>query len=85
MTRAEVERSLTEIVQQVNGTDPALATKTIFAADTSLYDELNVDSLALVEFAEVVEERYGVTPNEDRLRELKTFGEAVDYIDSLLR
>jgi acyl carrier protein len=85
MTRDEVERGLTEIVQQVNGTDPALATTTIFAADTSLYDELNVDSLAMVELAEAVEERYGVTTNEDHLHELKTFGDAVDYVDSLLR
>jgi acyl carrier protein len=85
MTRHEVERDLTEIVQRVNGTDPALATTTIFAPDTSLYHELDVDSLALLELADVIEECYGVTTNEDDLRELKTFGDAVDYVDSLLR
>jgi acyl carrier protein len=84
ITRDDIERALTEIVRKVNGTDPATAGPERFAGDMSLYDDLGVDSLAMVELTEEVEDRYSVKIPEERAYDLKTFGDAVDYVGSLV-
>ena len=44
------------------------------------WESLDVDSLDLVELAQIVEEEYGVKMREEDMKELKTVGDAVDFV-----
>jgi acyl carrier protein len=48
--------------------------------EKSFVDDLDVDSLSMVEVAMAVEEKFGATIPDEKLSELKTVGDAVDYI-----
>lgn len=47
---------------------------------SATFEELDIDSLDLVELAQVVEEEYGVVLKGEDMKELKTVGDAVDLI-----
>ena len=44
------------------------------------FEELDIDSLDLVELAQVVEDEYGVVLKGEDMKDLKTVGDAVDLI-----
>ena len=44
------------------------------------WEALDVDSLDLVELAQIVEEEYGVKMKEEDMKEMKTVGDAVDFV-----
>jgi acyl carrier protein len=44
------------------------------------FEELDIDSLDLVELAQIVEEEYGVELKSEDMRDMKTVGDAVDLI-----
>jgi acyl carrier protein len=44
------------------------------------WEELDVDSLDLVELAQIVEDDYGVQIREEELQKIQTVGEAVDFV-----
>jgi len=44
------------------------------------FEELDVDSLDLVELAQIVEDEYGVVLKGEDMKELKTVGDAIDLI-----
>ena len=44
------------------------------------FEELDIDSLDLVELAQIVEDEYGVILKGEDMKELKTVGDAVDLI-----
>jgi acyl carrier protein len=44
------------------------------------FEQLDVDSLDLVELAQIVEDEYGVVLTGEDMKELKTVGDAVDLI-----
>jgi acyl carrier protein len=46
------------------------------------FEELDIDSLALVELAQVVEDEYGVVLKGEDMKDLKTVGDAIDLITS---
>ena len=46
----------------------------------SFVDELDFDSLSIVEIAVQAEDKFGVKIPDEQLAELKTVGDAVDYI-----
>jgi acyl carrier protein len=46
----------------------------------STFEELDIDSLDLVELAQVVEDEYGVVLKGDDMKELRTVGDAIDLI-----
>ena len=47
---------------------------------TATFEELDIDSLDLVELAQIVEDEYGVVLSGEDIKELKTVGDAVDMI-----
>jgi acyl carrier protein len=49
---------------------------------TATFEELDIDSLDLVELAQIVEDEYGVVLKGDDMKELKTVGDAVDLISA---
>ena len=48
--------------------------------EKSFVDDLDVDSLSMVEVAMAAEEKFGVKIPDDELPKLKTVGDAVQYI-----
>jgi acyl carrier protein len=61
------------------------ALETFGAEPTSIkreatFEELDVDSLDLAELSQIVEDEYGVKFNSADVENLKTVGDAVDYI-----
>ena len=44
------------------------------------FESLDIDSLDLVELAQIVEDEYGVILKGEDMKELKTVGDAVDLI-----
>jgi acyl carrier protein len=49
--------------------------------EKSFVDDLDVDSLSMVEVAMAVEEKFHAKIPDDKLSELKTVGDAVTYIE----
>ncbi|MDQ6605561.1 MAG: acyl carrier protein [Actinomycetota bacterium] len=56
------------------GPDPSQITR------EATFEELDIDSLDLVELAQIVEDEYGVVLKGEDMKELKTVGDAVDLI-----
>ena len=77
MTRDEITSGLAEILEEVAGVNPDDV-----AEEKSFTDDLDVDSLSMVEIALAAEERFGVKIPDDELANLKTVGDAVNYIAS---
>ena len=77
MTREEITSGLAEILEEVAGVNPDDV-----AEEKSFTDDLDVDSLSMVEIALAAEERFGVKIPDDELANLKTVGDAVTYIES---
>jgi acyl carrier protein len=46
----------------------------------SSFEELDVDSLDLVELAQIADEEYGVELKSEDMKDLKTVGDAIDLI-----
>ena len=75
MTNEEILGILAEIVNEVAGVENSEIT-----LEKSFVDELDIDSLSMVEIAVHVEDRFGVKVPDDVLANLKTVGDAVDYV-----
>jgi acyl carrier protein len=71
----EIKDGLAEILEEVAGVLPGDVSE-----EKSFTDDLDVDSLSMVEIALAAEERFGVKIPDDKLADLKTVGDAVDYI-----
>jgi acyl carrier protein len=51
-------------------------------ARDSTFEELDVDSLDLVELAQVIEDEFGIALKGDDVKDIKTVGEAIDLVVS---
>ncbi|MBP2473918.1 acyl carrier protein [Crossiella equi] len=71
----EILAGLAEIIEEVAGVDQADV-----AAEKSFVDDLDIDSLSMVEVAVQAEDKFGVKIPDDELVNLKTVGDAVNYI-----
>ena len=74
-TADEVLAGLAEILNEVADVDAADVT-----AEKSFTEDLDVDSLSMVEVAMAAEEKFGAKIPDDELPKLKTVGDAVNYI-----
>ena len=75
-TTAEINTGLAEIVNEIAGVPAADVTM-----DKSFIDDLDVDSLSMVEVVVAAEEKFGVSIPDDDVRGLKTVGDAVRFIE----
>ncbi|MBP2331287.1 acyl carrier protein [Kibdelosporangium banguiense] len=75
MANEEVLDGLADIVEEVAG-----VAKDDVTVDKSFVDDLDIDSLSMVEIAVQAEDKFGVKIPDDELANLKTVGDAVDYI-----
>lgn len=77
---AEILAGLAEIVEEVAGVAQDDVT-----ADKSFVDDLDIDSLSMVEIAVQAEDKFGVKIPDDELANLKTVGDAVNYVSANLK
>ncbi|HWC80647.1 MAG TPA: acyl carrier protein [Pseudonocardiaceae bacterium] len=73
----DILKELGDIVEEIAGVPAADVT-----ADKSFVDDLDIDSLSMVEIAVQAEDKFGVKIPDDELANLKTVGDAVNYITS---
>lgn len=77
MSNEEITKGLAAIVEEVAGVDADEVT-----VDKSFVDDLDIDSLSMVEIAVQAEDKFGVKIPDDELANLKTVGDAVNYIST---
>jgi acyl carrier protein len=75
MSRDEITTGLAQILEEVAGVNPDDV-----AEEKSFTDDLDVDSLSMVEIALAAEERFDVKIPDDELANLKTVGDAISFI-----
>jgi len=75
MSQADILAGLAAILEEVAGVEPADVT-----AEKTFIDDLDVDSLSMVEVVVAAEEKFGVKIPDDDVKTLKTVGDAVSYI-----
>ena len=76
-SREEIVTGLAEILEELAGVTPADVTE-----DKTFTDDLDVDSLSMVEVIMAAEDRFGVKIPDTEMQNLKTVGDAVSYIEA---
>jgi acyl carrier protein len=75
MDRTEVVEQLAEAAVEVLGVERELVTE-----DASFKDDLDADSLDLVEFVMAIEERFDISIPEEKLEGIGTVGQAATLV-----
>jgi acyl carrier protein len=75
-TDTDLISTLAEILSDIAGVDPAEVT-----ADKRFGDDLDLDSLSMVELGVAVEERLGVQIPEEEASQLVTVGDMAAYLE----
>jgi acyl carrier protein len=69
---------IADIVNEITGVDTAQVTP-----EKSFMDDLDVDSLSMVEIIYACEEKFDVEIPDDASKDIVTVGDAVTFIDSV--
>ncbi|AFR49750.1 MULTISPECIES: meromycolate extension acyl carrier protein AcpM [Gordonia] len=77
-TQEQLIAGIAEIIEEVTGIEPSEVT-----LEKSFVDDLDIDSLSMVEIAVQTEDKYGVKIPDEDLAGLRTVGDAVAYIQKL--
>ena len=72
----EIQADLAAIVEDVAG-----VSADDVQPDKSFVDDLDVDSLSMVEIVVAAEEKFGVRIPDDEVKNLRTVGDAVSFIE----
>lgn len=75
LSQAEVLAGLAELVNDETG----IATDSV-QLDKSFADDLDIDSISMITIVMNAEEKFGVSIPEDEVANLKTVGDAVNFI-----
>ena len=75
MTDEQIVSELAVILNEVAGVDQAKV-----SADKSFLDDLEVDSLSMVEVVMAAEDKFGVKIPDEEVKNLRTVGDAVAFI-----
>lgn len=73
--KGEILAKLAEVVNEVSGVDTSEV-----QMDKSFTGDLDVDSLTMVEIIYAAEEKFGVSIPDEEAKNLKTVGDAVNFI-----
>ncbi len=71
----EILAGLGEIIEEIVGTEPSEVTP-----DKSFVDDLDIDSLSMVEIAIAAQDKFGVEIPDDQLKDLKTVQDVITFI-----
>jgi acyl carrier protein len=77
-SQEEIITKLASIIEEVTGIEPSEVT-----IDKSFVDDLDIDSLSMVEIAVQTEDTYGVKIPDEDLADLRTVKDVVEYIQRL--
>ncbi|MET8426990.1 meromycolate extension acyl carrier protein AcpM [Nocardia sp. NPDC004860] len=77
-TQEEIVAGIAEIIEEVTGIEAAEV-----AIEKSFVDDLDIDSLSLVEIAVQLEDKYSVKVPDEDLASLRTVGDAVAYVQRM--
>lgn len=75
MNQEEIVKELAVILNEVAGVDQSKVT-----TEKSFLDDLEVDSLSMVEVVMAAEDKFGVKIPDEEVKNLKTVGDAVAFI-----
>ena len=75
MTEQEILEGLGEIVEEIAGVPAAEVTP-----GKSFVDDLDIDSLAMVEIAVAAQDKFGVEIPDDQLKDLATVQDVVNFV-----
>lgn len=75
MTEQDILKGLGEIIDEIAGVPADEVTP-----DKSFVDDLDIDSLSMVEIAVAAQDRFGVEIPDDELKNLKTVKDVVEYV-----
>ncbi|MFD4294447.1 meromycolate extension acyl carrier protein AcpM [Rhodococcus sp. NPDC058505] len=77
-TQEEIIAGIAEIIEEVTGIEPSEVT-----IEKAFVDDLDIDSLSMVEIAVQMEDKYGVKIPDEDLASLRTVGDVVTYVQKL--
>jgi acyl carrier protein len=75
MTQQEILAGLSEIIDEIAGVPADEVTP-----DKTFVDDLDIDSLSMVEIAVAAQDKFGVEIPDDQLKDLKTVQDVIDYV-----
>lgn len=75
VSATNIEETLFEELKGM-GSDPELVSR------EATFEELDIDSLDLVEISQVIEDEFGVLLEGEDMKDLKTVGDAIDLVVS---
>jgi acyl carrier protein len=73
INKEEIQKRLTDAMVEF-GEEPENITR------EAQFEQLDIDSLDLVEMAQIIDEEYGVEITDSEMDKLKTVGDAIDYV-----
>jgi len=76
MTQAEILSGLGEIIDEIAGVPADEVTP-----EKTFVDDLDIDSLSMVEIAVAAQDKFGVEIPDDQLKDLKTVQDVIDYVE----
>ena len=77
ITQTDVLTGLAEVLEEVSGVTADKVTR-----EATFQNDLEGDSLTMVEVVVACEERFGIRIPDEALENLKTVGDAIDYISA---
>ncbi|MFC9964164.1 meromycolate extension acyl carrier protein AcpM [Nocardia ignorata] len=77
-TQQEIIAGIADIIEEVTGIEAAEVTP-----EKSFIEDLEIDSLSLVEIAVQLEDKYAVKIPDEDLSSLRTVGDAVTYVQKM--
>ncbi|HEX5190741.1 MAG TPA: acyl carrier protein [Streptosporangiaceae bacterium] len=75
MTQEEILAGLSEIIDEIAGVPADQVTP-----EKTFVDDLDIDSLSMVEIAVAAQDKFGVEIPDDQLKDLKTVQDVIDYV-----
>ena len=77
VSQEEIIAGIAEIIEEVTGIEPSEITP-----EKSFVDDLDIDSLSMVEIAVAAQDKFGVEIPDDQLKNLKTVQDVVTYVQN---
>lgn len=75
MTQEEILAGLSEIIDEIAGVPADEVTP-----EKTFVDDLDIDSLSMVEIAVAAQDKFGVEIPDDQLKDLKTVQDVIDFV-----
>jgi acyl carrier protein len=75
MSQDEILAGLADIIDEIAGVPADEVTP-----DKTFVDDLDIDSLSMVEIAVAAQDKFGVEIPDDQLKDLKTVQDVIDYV-----